>query len=163
MMIRPLKQNDAPAWRELRIRMLTDHPGAYGEHIEDFAQRNDAGVLEMMLDGNVHGAILNEKLVGAAGWFPERGKNRAHVGLIWGMYVTPEARGSGIGKALLETLIAQMRAAGRRVVQLAVAEDNTEARRLYERAGFVVWGREPDALCVNGVPGAELHMSRRLR
>jgi RimJ/RimL family protein N-acetyltransferase len=47
-------------------------------------------------------------------------------------------------------------------VHLAVSEAAPEARRLYERAGFTVWGTEPDALRHDGRTVVEHHMAFRI-
>jgi ribosomal protein S18 acetylase RimI-like enzyme len=49
-------------------------------------------------------------------------------------------RGRGLGGTLLGAVLAQARERGHRAVSLSV-EDGNRARRLYERAGFVVVGR----------------------
>jgi ribosomal-protein-alanine N-acetyltransferase len=53
--------------------------------------------------------------------------------------VLAEARGRGIGSALIEHVLGSTRAAGGRRVILEVASSNAPARRLYERAGFAVF------------------------
>jgi ribosomal-protein-alanine N-acetyltransferase len=52
--------------------------------------------------------------------------------------VLPEARRRGVGRRLLEHVLAAARASGGRRVLLEVARGNTAARRLYEGAGFRV-------------------------
>jgi ribosomal protein S18 acetylase RimI-like enzyme len=64
----------------------------------------------------------------------DTGRQTAHVTDI---YVRPEARGRGIGRALLSELVEPARAAGLGHVSLEVLVHNTGARRLYERLGFV--------------------------
>jgi ribosomal protein S18 acetylase RimI-like enzyme len=64
----------------------------------------------------------------------DRGRRTAHVTDI---YVRPEARGRGIGRALLAELVEPTRAAGLEHVSLEVLVRNSEARRLYDRLGFV--------------------------
>lgn len=63
----------------------------------------------------------------------DRGRKTAHVTDI---YVRPEARRRGIGRALLGELIEPAREAGLEHVSLEVLLRNTDARRLYERLGF---------------------------
>ena len=63
----------------------------------------------------------------------DRGRKTAH---ITDFYVRPEARGQGIGKALLGALIEPARANGLDHISLEVLLRNAEARRLYERLGF---------------------------
>jgi RimJ/RimL family protein N-acetyltransferase len=47
-------------------------------------------------------------------------------------------------------------------VHLSVSDATPAARRLYERAGFEVWGSEPDALRYEGESHLEHHMLLRL-
>jgi ribosomal protein S18 acetylase RimI-like enzyme len=63
----------------------------------------------------------------------ERGRKTAHV---TDLYVRPEARRRGIGRALLAELVEPAREAGLAHVSLEVLIHNVEARRLYERLGF---------------------------
>ena len=53
------------------------------------------------------------------------------------MYVTPEERGRGIGRAILQALEGQARALGISRVVLETGIRQREALALYERAGFV--------------------------
>lgn len=52
------------------------------------------------------------------------------------MWTAPEARGLGVGKALLADLLRRAREAGCGRVVLDTRADLVEARTLYERAGF---------------------------
>ena len=52
------------------------------------------------------------------------------------LYVAPERRGNGIGRALLDAVIARARAAGAVRIDLGTEEDDTAARALYESSGF---------------------------
>ena len=52
------------------------------------------------------------------------------------LYVTAEARGTGLGKALIETAFERARARGCKRIQLDVADDNSRAIDVYTAAGF---------------------------
>ena len=52
------------------------------------------------------------------------------------LYVAPEQRGRGIGRALLETAMDAARDAGARHMDLGTSESDTAARSLYESCGF---------------------------
>ena len=68
------------------------------------------------------------------------------------MYVAPEAAGRGVGRALLGDLLARCeRIEGLRQIQLVVTKQNEAARHLYESLGFRCYGREVDALRIDGV------------
>jgi ribosomal protein S18 acetylase RimI-like enzyme len=63
-----------------------------------------------------------------------------HVLVVAGFAVDPARQRRGIGAALLEAAAAEARARGARRLTLRVLARNEGARRLYERAGFVVEG-----------------------
>jgi ribosomal protein S18 acetylase RimI-like enzyme len=66
------------------------------------------------------------------------------------VYVAASWRRSGLGRALLERLIQEARADGLVLLTLSVTVGNADARRLYLRAGFAVYGVEPLSLYVDG-------------
>lgn len=55
--------------------------------------------------------------------------------------VTPERRGSGLGRALLLAALVELERGGRAACHLEVRADNRAARRLYEASGFLAVGR----------------------
>lgn len=57
------------------------------------------------------------------------------------VYVHPDARGRGIGKALLDTLVTRARALGFHAIVASVDGTNAVSIRLHERAGFQQMGR----------------------
>ncbi|MBT8163225.1 MULTISPECIES: GNAT family N-acetyltransferase [Arthrobacter] len=66
----------------------------------------------------------------------------AYAGVVeHSLYVGSEARGLGIGKALLQALIASTEAAGIWTIQASVFPENIPSLRLHDKAGFSVVGR----------------------
>lgn len=61
--------------------------------------------------------------------------------LIDGLFVAPEARGTGLGSALIDALAQLARARGYRQMRLEVVDTNLRAKALYHRLGFVSVGR----------------------
>jgi ribosomal protein S18 acetylase RimI-like enzyme len=57
-------------------------------------------------------------------------------GYLAELYVVPDRRGRGIGRALMEEAIAVARAEGADTMELGTGEDDVAARRLYESLGF---------------------------
>ena len=55
----------------------------------------------------------------------------------------PETRRQGIGRMLIDTVVAWARDLGASEIRLEVRESNAPALRLYEACGFVVAGRRP--------------------
>ena len=56
------------------------------------------------------------------------------------LYVTEAARGTGVGRALIEAAFGRARARGCKRIQLDVADDNSRAIDVYRAAGFGVDG-----------------------
>ncbi|MDF1873859.1 GNAT family N-acetyltransferase [Vannielia sp.] len=60
--------------------------------------------------------------------------------LMDGIFVAEDARGRGVGTALIDAVKAEAVARGCSEVRLDVVESNQRARALYERCGFVLRG-----------------------
>ncbi|GAB2569674.1 hypothetical protein Aab01nite_07180 [Paractinoplanes abujensis] len=105
-------------------------------YLAGFPQTGDLGLIAAV-DGRDVGAVWARALpAGRAGYgFVAPGIPELTAG------VRPEARGRGIGSALLDALIARARQRSLPGLSLSV-EDGNAARRIYERAGFEVVGRE---------------------
>ncbi|WP_397603917.1 GNAT family N-acetyltransferase [Sphingorhabdus sp.] len=73
------------------------------------------------------------------------GEKMDHKGLIWGMYVHPDLRGSGAADLIMDALIATAQEHLRQLI-LTLAADNASAQRFYQRHGFALYGTEPDAI-----------------
>jgi hypothetical protein len=80
----------------------------------------------------------------------ETARKRRHMGHIWGVYVAPEARGTGVSGALMAAAADEARALGARQLHLSVSVRTPAARRLYERVGYRAVGTEPRALLHDG-------------
>jgi ribosomal-protein-alanine N-acetyltransferase len=78
--------------------------------------------------------------------------------------VLPEARGRMVGRALLDTALADAVEGGARAMFLEVAVDNGPARALYRRAGFAPVGRRAGYYRgADGTPVDALVLRRSLR
>lgn len=127
--------------------------------LEDVAAR-----VEPAKDGSVcmFGVFEDNTLAGfVAVIYPQRAKLRHGVELA-GMYIAPELRRRGLGKALLDAVISHVRSLdGVRLIRLGVNETNAAAKALYQSAGFECCGVEPDALNIDGTfYGEERHILR---
>ena len=90
------------------------------------------------------------RVLGWAAASPVSGR-RVYAGVIeHSVYVDPGCHGRGIGRALLEALIASSEDAGIWTVQSGVFPENTASLRLHERAGFRVVGVRERVGCHHG-------------
>ena len=76
------------------------------------------------------------------------------------MYVHPQHRNLGLGTRLLENVLERLKLLpGLDHIQLSVTAGNDAALKLYQRAGFKIYGQEPAALKVAGVSYDEFHLN----
>lgn len=71
------------------------------------------------------------------------------VGLLDELFVVPEQRNSGIGACLLRAAEAEVIARGGEVLEINVDGEDVDARRFYERHGYVnhdAWSAEPSMM-----------------
>jgi ribosomal protein S18 acetylase RimI-like enzyme len=153
MDIRKLRETDAEAFWNIRLRALRDNPESFGASYEEILERGIAGVAQGLRkrpsapEGVTFGAFEGTTLVGIAGFRQEEEAKKRHKGVIWGMYVPQELRGKGIGKALLQAAIAYAKTLpGLEQINLSVVLTSKEARHLFISLGFETYGLERRAL-----------------
>ncbi|MFM0499838.1 GNAT family N-acetyltransferase [Paraburkholderia caffeinilytica] len=159
-LVRQLGPADRDAYFQLRLRGLKAHPESFGQSYEEAVAKGAAGH-EAMLQGAraAEGDFLlgayesaHTPLIGVVGLLRSRSDKERHKASVIGMYVAPEAAGRGVGRALLNELLARAaQIQGLRQIQLMVGSRNEPARKLYESLGFRKYGCEVDALNVGGV------------
>ena len=140
--IRAATAEDLALVRELRLRALAESPGAFAATADDEATLPEQDwVRRVAGDGDaVFVALAGERGVGMAGvrWFAaERG-----ISQLWGMWVAPEQRRSGVGERLVGAVRAWTRQGGGRCVRLGVLAGSRDPAGFYERLGFVRTGEQ---------------------
>jgi ribosomal protein S18 acetylase RimI-like enzyme len=164
-MIRPLTGDDVDAFMRLRVEALRDAPLAFASSPEEDVvgeHRAARDQLERGPDALVLGAF-DDELVGMLGLGRDRHRKSDHKVHVWGMYVVPGQRGRGLGRSLLDAAVAHARSLpGVDWLQLSVSSAAPFAQALYESAGFVAWGREPDAMRYEGSVTSEIYMGLRI-
>lgn len=153
MDIHQLHEHDAEVFRNLRLRALREHPEAFLASFEEEQERPVEQVFEQLrasTQENFHlGAFVEGQLVGIAHFARQEGVKVKHRAYIEAMYVVPERRGLGIGRMLLEQLIAHARTLTRlEELGLWVIIGNERAQALYEAAGFQTFCIEPRSIKV---------------
>lgn len=161
IMIRPLGEDDAPAFKALRLKAIQDSPSAvqptYEEEatrtLDDMRSRVRATEYEI-----VFGAFRGDALVGVTGLRRHVPVQAAHKAVLWGVFVDPAHRRGGVARRLLDAAIGHARSSRVLQIQLCVNTENPRAQALYRGAGFKEFGVEPRALRVGGRFYDEAHM-----
>ncbi len=162
--IRRLTHADAEQYRHLRLLGLQTHPDSFGAAWEDEAEHAAAWFADRLTRLTVFGATRpgTPGLGAIAGFRVEPGAKLRHKGVLWGMFVHPDYRGTDLGDRLVACILDHARDTVEEV-RLTVGASNRAAIRLYERAGFRCYGREPRSLRVGTTYHDELHMALTLR
>lgn len=168
MHIRPLLARDAPQYRQLMLQAYELAADAFTSTAEERAQEPTSFWVKRIEDPTglsaAFGAFDGDALVGTVALeFAAKPKTR-HKALVIGMYVVPEARGTGAARSLLaEALAFARQRPGIRLVTLTVTEGNEPAIRLYRQVGFQAWGVEPEAILTPGGFKGKVHMALLLQ
>ncbi|WP_168708631.1 GNAT family N-acetyltransferase [Hydrogenophaga sp. PAMC20947] len=160
----------AAVYQALRLRGLKEHPEAFtSSHEEDLARPLDAAEARLtdspaLPHDAFFGGWRSNQLIGVVGMQGRYRQKERHTATVVGLFVVAEARGLGVGDALMQALLRHARhCSALRQLDLTVTAGNDPARQLYERLGFCVWGVYPDAVCVNGVYADKVHLALPLR
>ncbi|MEU1176316.1 GNAT family N-acetyltransferase [Streptomyces sp. NPDC005820] len=156
--IRPARPTDAPALARLD-RATWSHLHSVSPRPAPDAPFFDARHLPE--DHLV--AELEDRLLGYIRLVPPTSLGAtAHVRQIQGLAVSEEARGRGVGRALLRAAVEETRRQGARRITLRVLGHNAPARKLYESEGFAVEGILPEEMFLAGEYVDDILMGRRV-
>lgn len=149
MRVRRLTVADAQAGHALRLRALSESGEAFGTTYEEYATWPlEQAYARYALTGDdfTLGAFEEDRLVGVVTFRREQRIKTRHKGSVTGMFVAQEARGKGVGRALMAALIDEARGIeGLEQMNLDVFTASTAARQLYLSLGFEVCGLERHA------------------
>ena len=139
--VRILDADDWAVWREVRLRSLADAPDAFGAKLADWQGADEDRWRTRFANVEFNGvAVVDASVVGTVGGL----RHTFDTVELVSMWVAPEVRGTGVGEALIDAVV---RWSGPRAVEritLEVRNGNRRAAALYERAGFVRVGPNPD-------------------
>jgi ribosomal protein S18 acetylase RimI-like enzyme len=133
--VRLLTPEDWQTYREIRLAMLWESPGAFGSRYADAVRFDEDTWRGRLTSCDHHLAEVDGRAVGAAGLYVEDG-----VADLIGMWVRPQARGRSVGALLVQAVLDRAAVLGCDRVRLEVVDGNVPARRLYERMGFISTG-----------------------
>jgi len=131
--VRALGGEDWRAFREVRLTALKDSPDAFASSYETEAEYDEQLWRARMARSERLLACDGDEPVGivSLGQAEEEG-----VAELFGMWVQPERRGSGVAWRLTHAAAMHARASGRRAVKLWVSTDNGRAVAFFSSYGF---------------------------
>ena len=136
--VRRCGADNAALLRQIRLEALLDAPEAYGSTYDEsrtfsLERWADMAGSRVYYLGESEGQVVGM----AAG-----GRNDDHPDTHWlyGMYVSPSRRGSGLAPQLVEAVGEWARDEGATALHLHVGSTVARARAFYEKVGFVLTG-----------------------
>jgi GNAT superfamily N-acetyltransferase len=128
------------ASKQLRLRALADSPSAFSSSLEhELAYADDVWRSRIESAATFFAVGDDGTFVGSVTGIDDR--HEAGGREVVAMWVAPEWRARGVGRALMDAVLEWARAEGAASVALWVADGNDAARRLYERCGFASTGQ----------------------
>lgn len=142
--IRPADTPDLEA-----MRAIYNHEVRHGDATFDLEELDAAAQLAwFMRHGERHPVLVavdGDAVLGYAALSAWIARPAANGSAELGLYVGVEARGRGVGKALLTAIVDAGRAAGLHLIVSRITAHNAASIAIHERAGFVRVGVVPEA------------------
>lgn len=169
MRIEVLDGRDAEAYRGLILRALAEEPHALSDDPDDWVNAATEEVAQQIapfgdpVESFTLGAFDEGTLAGVVTFLRDRRVKGRHKGTVHRTYVIPEARGTGLGRRLMQELIRRARLApGLTQIHLWVLHsERARAAGFYRALGFESQGRIAQDLRVDGVWIDAEYMVRR--
>src|SRR5215204_2341054 len=142
-------------WRDLRairLEALRSEPAAFSSSYEESLAWSDEDWRRRLTnDHRLHlVARVQNYPIGIVGGYLASDEGDDTVAVVFGMYVTREHRGKGIGRLLLTSLIDRLSSFPQiSTIRLGVTQTQNPARTLYESVGFQVVGKTEEGIVVN--------------
>lgn len=155
--IRRLGPEDIGDYRHIRLAALATAPDAFGSTYDAEVARPAANHAARLTTSIVVAAYIDDRIVGMLGCQRYDGGRETHKAFLWGFYVEPHHRRTGLARSLIEAALDAMQPSVEQIL-LTVVATNRPAIALYERVGFRPYGTEPRSLKTSGVYTDEMLM-----
>lgn len=134
--MREAESGEWEVFRDLRLRALKDDPDSFRTRYEERVEAPDSewrDAFDRVLNDDHMVTFFAETDEPAGMSFARVVDGQLQ---IFGMWVAPEARGTGLGRALLDAAFLWGRVRGAGSARLAVTIGNDAGEHLYAKAGF---------------------------
>ena len=156
MKIIRLTPKDYEPFYALRLASLEECPEEFATDADAWKNAPRETISKLLInsetrpDAPIFGAWKNEEMVGLIGVNRDLRPSVMHKFTLWGLYVLPELRKQGVGRALLDEVIkVAHETSDLRLVRAVVTITSQAAISLLEKQGFKVFGREPEGKRLN--------------
>lgn len=140
----------AEKFRALRLEALKLHPRNYSHTFAQESAWPTSRHADYLEYAYVFGVLYQQtELVGIGALIPYESPILEHKARIGNVYLRKEHRGQGVGRKLIEHLIASAHDYVEQIY-IEVAADNHVAHKLYESLGFKQYGYEERAAKLDG-------------
>ena len=156
--IRELRREDWPAVEAIYAEGIATRNATFETSTPSYGEFDRS-----RLPGHRIVALLDDRVVGWAALMPTSSRD-CYAGVVeHSVYVTQTARGRGVGRALMDALLAGADAGGLWTIQTSVFPENTASVALHAGLGFRVVGRRERIARLDGVWRDTLLLERRRR
>ncbi|MGL5828833.1 MAG: GNAT family N-acetyltransferase [Angustibacter sp.] len=131
--VRTLGGEDWRSFRELRLAALQDAPEAFVDSYADESAYDEAFWRVRLGRATRIIAVIDDKPVGIVSIGSTEDPTS---GDLYGLWVAPEHRGTGVAMALVQSAARQAQSDGRRKITLWVGTDNGRAVAFFSSVGF---------------------------
>ncbi len=144
--VREVRESDLAQYRDLRLEALKSSPLAFGADYQESLSLSGSAWLERVrqnIGSHFAGLFVAERegvLIGMTGVRRDYGVKSQHNATIWGVYVRSSARGTGLAGTLLAHAMLWAQQMGVTRLELKVSTQNSNALKLYTKAGFEIAG-----------------------
>ncbi|MFZ5376774.1 MAG: GNAT family N-acetyltransferase [Patescibacteria group bacterium] len=146
LVVKRLERSDALAYRALRLKALTIDDDCFLSSFESEKSRSESDfAYELMASCSppifgYYGVFLADQLIGYAQIDTAHLAKKAHIALIFNVFVEPSHRGQHIAENLLNYLISQLKTHTQvEQIRLSLRGSNRRAMSLYKKLGFKIW------------------------
>ena len=149
IVVKKLKEDRWKEYRNLLLEALNKEPTAFGSSYDEEKNLSENEWRKRIR--NTLFALSKNKLIGMVVYTYNTKIKTKHVANIFGIYVTKECRGQGVGMKLIDNVLTEIQKSKDVVkIKLTVNPKQKAAVKLYKKYGFKIVGRLKKELHVDG-------------